>query len=138
MGCFLFDCVGGFTLTVFRWAIFVVNVIFLVREYKKKKQVAIIIQHFFPQLDGVALITMSTIMFINNERYFFYYTLDAKINLIICFVAGCLTIFASVFGFVGAKIKSSWMMYTVWIFFNSSLGDDLFEYYFHSMQACCL
>ncbi|XP_065344732.1 CD63 antigen-like [Cloeon dipterum] len=92
MGCCLFDCIGGVVLTIFRWALFVFNVIFLV--------------------GGISLIVTGSLLLVNIGEVDDFISNDAEIGAIILITTGSISFLLAFLGCCGAIKKSPWMMNT--------------------------
>ncbi|XP_059484525.1 uncharacterized protein LOC132201968 [Neocloeon triangulifer] len=91
MGCCLLDCVGGIILTIFKWALYVLNVLFVI--------------------GGIAMIAIGSIVLVNIQSYDAFIEDQAKTGAIILIATGGVTFLVSLLGCCGSRKKSAWMMY---------------------------
>ncbi|XP_059485602.1 uncharacterized protein LOC132202613 [Neocloeon triangulifer] len=96
MGCCLFDCIGGCVLTIFRWLIFILNLIFVIA--------------------GIAIIIFGSIVLANLETLDNFYSHKTGIGAIILVVSGGLVVIVSFLGCCGTLNRSHRMLNTYAVF----------------------
>ncbi|XP_059482022.1 tetraspanin-6-like [Neocloeon triangulifer] len=116
MGCCLFDCIGGFVLGIFRWALFLLNLLFVVA--------------------GISMIVVGSIALINVQSVDDFIADQAEIGAIILISTGGITFLVSFLGCCGAIKRTPWMMNTygalLFILFAVQLAGGILAFSYKS------